>query len=164
MIKILIMDVDGVLSDGKIIYDETGKEIKNFDVKDGFGINMARKAGLHLCIISGRKSKVTELRARELLIEDVYQGVEDKLKTFEKVMHIKKLLPEEAAFIGDDLNDIRLMNAVGLSAAVADAAEETRKAAKIVLENKGGSGAVREFVEKILILNGIWEKTLNAYY
>lgn len=164
MIKILIMDVDGVLSDGKIIYDETGKEIKNFDVKDGFGINMARKAGLHLCIISGRKSKVTELRAGELLIEDVYQGVADKLETFRRVMQIKNLLPEEAAFIGDDLNDIKLMKAVGFSAAVADAVEETREAAKIVLENKGGSGAVREFVEKILKLNGVWEKTLSAYY
>lgn len=164
MIKILIMDVDGVLSDGKITYDETGKEIKNFDVKDGFGINLARKAGLNLCIISGRKSKVTELRARELQIEDVYQGVQDKLETFEKVMFIKNLRPEEAAFIGDDLNDIRLMKVVGFSAAVADAVEETRRTAEVVLESKGGSGAVREFVEKILKLNGVWEKTISAYY
>lgn len=164
MIKIFILDVDGVLSDGKIIYDETGKEIKNFDVKDGFGINLAKKAGIDLCIISGRNSKVTELRAKELGIEDVYQGVENKVETFQKVMSIKGLSPEEAAYIGDDINDIKLLKAVGFSAAVADATEETKKAAKIVLESKGGSGAVREFVEKILKLNGVWEKILNVYY
>jgi len=164
MIKLLILDVDGVLTDGRIIYDENGVEYKNFNVKDGLGIGLVKKAGILVYIISGRFSKVTELRAKELGVDKVFQNVDDKLEIFEQIKRETGVVNEEAAFIGDDINDLKLLKTVGFSAAVADASEDIKKHVSVVLQNPGGSGAVREFVEKILKNNGLWERITKQYY
>jgi|Wag4MinimDraft_13_1082653.scaffolds.fasta_scaffold00007_7 3-deoxy-D-manno-octulosonate 8-phosphate phosphatase (KDO 8-P phosphatase) len=164
MIKLLMMDVDGVLTDGKIIYDENGVEYKNFNVKDGLGINLMKKAGIFVYIVSGRFSKVTIQRAKELGVDKVYQNVRDKLEIFEQIKKETGITNEQSAFVGDDINDLKLLQTVGFSAAVADAAEEIKSYVSVVLQHSGGNGAVREFVEKILKNNGIWEKITKQYY
>lgn len=164
MIKLLLLDVDGVMTDGGIIYDENGIEFKKFDVKDGLGINLAKRAGIHICIISGRFSEVTNLRAAELGIDEVYQNVRDKQGQYEEIKLRLNIDDCEAAFIGDDINDLKLLRRVGFSATVSDADDSIKEHASAVMSKPGGCGAVREFIEKILKNNGIWEKTIEHYF
>jgi 3-deoxy-D-manno-octulosonate 8-phosphate phosphatase (KDO 8-P phosphatase) len=153
MIKALFFDVDGVLTDGRLYIDDRGREFKVFDTKDGHGIKMALAAGLRVAWISGRDSLATRVRARDLGVRTLYQGVGDKLARYEILCRRWGLRPAETAAMGDDEPDLPMLRAAGLSACPADATPAARRAARIVLEHPGGRGAVREFVELVLSRN-----------
>lgn len=163
MIKLLILDVDGVLTDGKIIYDENGHETKHFNVKDGLGIKLAQQSGVEVAVISGRNSKVTELRCVELGIKRYFTGIKDKTECFEKIKSETGVKDWETAFIGDDLNDLKLLKRVGFSATLADSFDYIKSETDYVTKQAGGDGAVREFIEQILKKNGTWENILNSF-
>lgn len=156
-IKLLILDVDGVMTDGSIILDNEGNELKRFHVRDGHGIKMLEKAGINVGIITGRKSKVVEIRAKELGIKDVHQKVFKKSLVFEQLLKKYKCDNENVAFMGDDVVDRELLKRAGLTAVPADAEEEAKKLADLVTERGGGRGAVREFIDLILKSSGLWD-------
>ncbi len=156
-IKLLILDVDGVLTDGSIILDSNGNELKSFHVRDGHGIKMLERAGIKTAIITGRKSRVVELRARELGITEVHQKIFKKSEIYEKLLNKYNLKDENVAFMGDDIVDQEIIKKVGLSAAPADAEEDVKDLVDIVMTRKGGRGAVREFIDIILKSTGLWE-------
>lgn len=157
-IKLLILDADGVLTDGQIVINDRGEETKSFHVRDGQGLVLLMDAGVEVIIITGRKSVALEHRARELGIQKIYQGVKDKGDLCRKLMKEKKLEKDHLCCIGDDLPDLPLFQQAGLSVAVADAVDEVRHAAGIITENKGGKGAVREICEIILKARQKWEE------
>jgi 3-deoxy-D-manno-octulosonate 8-phosphate phosphatase (KDO 8-P phosphatase) len=161
--RLLMMDVDGVLTDGRIIQDSYGHELKVFDVKDGHGIVMAHRAKLRTALISGRASDTITRRAQELGIELVFQKIWNKLEVYEKILSETQFAPDEIAYIGDDLVDIPLLRRVGLAVAVADAVDEVKAAAHLVTQRPGGQGAVRELIELILRAQGHWETLLERY-
>lgn len=162
-IKLLILDVDGVLTDGHIIFGRDGELMKNFHSQDGLGITAAHKAGLKTAIITGRESQIVQLRSSELKIMDVYQGAMNKVEALAALLEKYKLNVEEVAYVGDDLIDLPVMVQVGLSCAVANAVEEVKKHAHLVTSHRGGQGAVREVVEFILKSQGKWDDIVNAY-
>ncbi len=149
-IKLIICDVDGVLTDGKIILGNNGEELKAFHVRDGLGINLAQKQGIKFAIITGRISKIVEIRAKELNIIDVYQGIDDKLTVFKKIKKKYDLTESEIAYIGDDVNDIPILKKVGFAVTVADGVNEAKKYSDYITTRKGGQGAVREIIDFIL--------------
>ena len=153
MIKVLILDVDGVMTDGSIIYDNEGKEYKKFNVRDGFGIRLLKEMGIEVVIISGRTSNTTTIRAKELGIKEVYQGVGDKLALYEQLKMKNRWDDNEVAFIGDDINDVDLMKRVGISATTQDSFDYVKNDAQIVIPVGGGKGAVRYFIDYIMGLN-----------
>lgn len=157
-IKLLILDVDGVMTDGSIILDKNGNELKRFHVRDGHGIKMIGRAGIKVAIITGRKSKVVEIRAKELGITEVYQKIFKKSVVFEKLIKKYKCRDENVAFMGDDVVDRELLKRAGLSAAPADAEDEAKKLADFVAKRNGGRGAVREFTDLILKSSNLWKK------
>jgi 3-deoxy-D-manno-octulosonate 8-phosphate phosphatase (KDO 8-P phosphatase) len=157
------MDCDGVLTDGRLLLLENGDEQKWFSARDGLGLELWRRAGLKSGIISGRNSKAVERRARELQINYVRLGSDEKVKTFEEVLLEAEVADDEVAFMGDDLVDIPLMRRCELAIAVGDAAPETRQAAHYVTEARGGYGAVREAIELILKAQGRWRDLLEKY-
>lgn len=163
-IKLLILDVDGVLTDGGIILDNEGNEFKAFHVRDGHGIKMLHKAGIKVAIITGRHSKIVERRAHELGITEVYQRCHIKSVAYEHLIEKLGISDNEVAYIGDDIVDIPIFKRVALSAAVADATEETKAEAMIVTKNRGGRGAVREICDLILKSNGKWKELTDEYY
>jgi len=162
-IKLLLMDCDGVLTDGRIWILDEGDDQKAFSTKDGLGIDLLHRAGLKSGIISGRKSTAVERRARALGMEFVKLGDNDKIAAFEQTLSEAGVAANEAAFIGDDLNDIPLMLRVGLAIAVADAVQETRDRAHYITGVNGGSGAVRESIELILKAQGRWSEVIEKY-
>jgi 3-deoxy-D-manno-octulosonate 8-phosphate phosphatase (KDO 8-P phosphatase) len=162
-IRCLIMDVDGVLTDGRIVFASDGTELKCFDVKDGHGIVMAHRVGIETVIITGRRSDVVERRAEELGIKWVYQKVWDKLAKYEEVRAELGLEDGEVAFIGDDVVDVPLLRRVGLAISVADAHEAAKAAAHYVTHRPGGRGAVREAIELILQAQGLWSEATAKY-
>ena len=153
-IRALFLDVDGVLTDGRIYLDGRGNELKVFNTKDGHGLRKAADAGITVCWISGRSSPATAVRARELGVRLCYQGVRDKRARLETVRRRLGLSKAETASMGDDEPDIPMFEATGFSACPADAVAAARRAADVVLESNGGDGAVRELVELILKKNG----------
>jgi 3-deoxy-D-manno-octulosonate 8-phosphate phosphatase (KDO 8-P phosphatase) len=159
-IKCVAMDVDGVLTDGRIIIDSNGVETKNFDVQDGFGIVFLKKCGIKTAIISARKSGVIAHRAKDLKIDKVYAGVCPKLSAYERMLKEFKVLDEEVCFIGDDLPDLGVMRRCGVSVAVANAVSEVKQIADYVTVKGGGRGAIREIVELILQAQGHWDPKL----
>ena len=159
-IKCVAMDVDGVLTDGRIIIDSKGVETKNFDVQDGFGIVFLKKCGIKTAILSARKSGVIAHRAKDLKIDKVYVGVFPKLSAYERMLKELKVLDEEVCFIGDDLADLGVMYRCGVSVAVANAVSEVKQIADYVTVRPGGRGAVREVVELILQAQGHWDPKL----
>ena len=161
-IKAIFFDVDGVLSDGKIIYDETGKEIKNFNVKDGYIISHLKKAGILVGIITGRDSKIVSNRAAELKLDFCHQGIVDKYSVFEKLIAFHKLKKKQVAYIGDDINDLVVLRACGLSACPADALDYVKSEVDIITTSKGGEGVVREISDLILASKGILDKILKS--
>jgi 3-deoxy-D-manno-octulosonate 8-phosphate phosphatase (KDO 8-P phosphatase) len=163
-IKLLILDVDGVMTDGRITYDNNGGEIKSFDVKDGHGLKLLQRAGIKVGIITGRKSAVVERRAAELNIELVYQGVRDKLLPFNEILDKQSLLPEEVAYVGDDVVDLPVMRRVGFAATVADAVDDVKPFAHLVTKRDGGRGAVREICDFLLKESGRWAAVANRYF
>ncbi|RUM59791.1 MAG: 3-deoxy-D-manno-octulosonate 8-phosphate phosphatase [Persephonella sp.] len=154
-VKWIILDVDGVLTDGKIIYDSEGREIKVFCVKDGYGIHMAKKYGINFAIISGRKSKVVDIRAKELGIEEVYQLSTDKVKDYLKIKEKYKFNDDEVIYIGDDLQDIPLLKMVGFPITVPNSPKEVKKVAVYITSRNGGDGAVREVIDLVLRAKGL---------
>lgn len=162
-IKLLAMDVDGVLTDGRIILGNAGEELKAFNVHDGLGITLAHQAGLHTAIITGRESELVRRRGGELKIRDIYQKVADKAACIKMLLHKYRLSPAEVAFIGDDLNDVPLFLQVGLAAAVADATPEAKRHAHLVTQAGGGRGAVRELIVMILQAQGKWDTVVEKY-
>lgn len=162
-IRLLLMDCDGVLTDGRITLLSDGDEEKSFHTRDGHGIVLLHRAGLRSGIISGRTSTLVERRARELGMAFVKQGTWDKIKEFEEVLREAGVEEEEVAFIGDDMTDIPLMQRSELAVAVADASEETRMAAHYVTQVPGGFGAVREVCEIILKAQGHWADLMQRY-
>jgi 3-deoxy-D-manno-octulosonate 8-phosphate phosphatase (KDO 8-P phosphatase) len=153
-IRALFLDVDGVLTDGKVYLDGRGNELKVFDTKDGHGMRKAARAGITLCWISGRTSPATLRRARELGVPHCYQGVHDKGERIESVRRRLGLERDEMAAMGDDEPDIPMFEASGLSACPADAIAAVRRYVSMVMKNPGGRGAAREFIEEILKRNG----------
>lgn len=160
-IDMLVLDVDGVLTDGRIIYTDDGREIKAFDVRDGAGIRFWLEAGKQAAIISGRNSPAVARRAEELGIAQVFQGAGAKLPILRDLMTKAGLRPAEVCMIGDDLPDLPLVRQVGLGVAVADACAELRAAAHFVTRLPGGRGAVRETVEMLLKGQGRWRPLLE---
>jgi 3-deoxy-D-manno-octulosonate 8-phosphate phosphatase (KDO 8-P phosphatase) len=154
IIRALFFDVDGVLTDGRIYLAGDGTEFKVFDTKDGHGMRKAIAAGLKVAWISGRTSPATQARARDLGVHACFQGVRDKISKYEALRRRWKLEPEETAAMGDDEQDVAMMKAAGFSACPSDATDAARRAAVEVLEKPGGRGAVREFIERVLALNG----------
>ncbi|HCL81622.1 MAG: hypothetical protein A2077_05460 [Nitrospirae bacterium GWC2_46_6] len=163
-IKLLILDVDGVLTDGRIILDNDGNEFKAFHVRDGHGIKMLQKAGIKTAIITGRHSKVVERRAHELGITEVYQRCHIKSVAYDHLIEKMGITDGETAYVGDDIVDIPLFRRVGLSVAVADATDEAKAEAMLVTKNRGGMGAVREVCDLILKSNGKWKELSDEYY
>ena len=159
-IKMLILDVDGVMTDGRIILDNDGNEFKSFDVRDGHALKLAGRAGLVLAIITGRTSKVVERRMKELGISEVYQGAFDKISVYRKLLKKYDFSDEEIAYMGDDVVDVSVLDVVGLPAVPSDADAESTSRARFVSESRGGRGAVRDFVEKILRAQGVWESLI----
>lgn len=162
-IKLLLLDCDGVLTDGRISFLPNGDEQKTFHVRDGQGIVLLHRAGLRSGIISGRSSSLVERRAKELGIEFVRQGTWDKLDDFEEILEQAGVSSAETAFVGDDVADIPLMLRVGFAVAVADAVPETKKAAQLITQNSGGAGAVREVTDLILQAQGKWQELMSRY-
>jgi 3-deoxy-D-manno-octulosonate 8-phosphate phosphatase (KDO 8-P phosphatase) len=154
----LFFDVDGVLTDGRLFLGEDGTEFQVFDTKDGHGIKKALAAGLRVAWISGRNSRATETRARELGVAVVLQGVKEKLRVYQDLCEHWGVTTAETAALGDDEPDVPLLLAAAFSACPADAAEPARRAAKVILKRPGGHGAVREFIEYILRYNEIVER------
>jgi len=151
MIELLVLDVDGTLTDGKIIYTSNGDELKNFDVKDGLAIaSWTKKLNKKIAIITGRKSKLVEKRAKELEITHLYQGVDNKDEILQNILKEENLTWNQTAGIGDDLNDFKMLQKVGLSFCVADAVSDIQELCDVVCTKKGGEGAVREMIEYIL--------------
>jgi 3-deoxy-D-manno-octulosonate 8-phosphate phosphatase (KDO 8-P phosphatase) len=161
--RLLMMDVDGVLTDGRIMQDSHGRELKVFDVKDGHGIVMAHRAKLQTALISGRESETTVRRAQELGIALVFQKTWNKLEVYEKILADTKYTPDEVAYVGDDLVDIPLLRRVGLAVAVADAVDEVKATAHLITQRPGGRGAVREVIELILRAQGHWDQLIERY-
>ena len=162
-IKLLLMDCDGVLTDGRLWLLADGNEHKSFNTHDGLGLSLLHRAGLKSGIISGRRSQAVVRRAQELGIKFVRQGDPEKIEAFEEVLRQATVDEDEVAYVGDDLTDIPLMQRVELAVAVADAVEETRSAAHYVTQRKGGRGAVREVIEIILKSQGRWNDLVEEY-
>src|SRR3989338_7648592 len=162
-IKVLVMDVDGVLTDSGIIVDSKGGEIKKFNVLDGFGIVIAQKAGLKTAIITARLSKPVGHRAKDLRINKVYQNAFPKSIAYEKMLKEFSVKDNEVCFIGDDVPDLNILKRVGFAVTVPNAASGIKKHADYITQRRGGEGAVREVIELILAAQGKWQKILQDF-
>jgi 3-deoxy-D-manno-octulosonate 8-phosphate phosphatase (KDO 8-P phosphatase) len=163
-IELLLLDVDGVMTDGRIIWDTNGTEIKFFNVKDGHGIKLVQRAGIQIGIITGRISPVVDLRARELGIEILYQGALNKLDSYRTIKERTGLTDQQIAYMGDDVIDVPVMRRVGFSAAPADALPEVLHVADYVARARGGWGAVREVCDLLLKGRGMWQQLVVDRY
>jgi 3-deoxy-D-manno-octulosonate 8-phosphate phosphatase (KDO 8-P phosphatase) len=162
-INLLILDVDGVLTDGRIIYDDHGSQIKEFSVRDGLGIRLLMKAGIQVGIITGRTSKALVHRCKDLCIPFLFQGVKNKCAELDRLLKQTGIPPADTAYAGDDLPDLSVMKKVGIPIAVSDACSEVVSAAEFVTSAKGGHGAVREICEAILQSKGVWHQVLERF-
>lgn len=161
IIKLILLDVDGTLTDGGIYRGNSLEEFKKFNVKDGYIIVNSQKAGIDVGIITGKKSKIVEIRAEELKMKYLYQGISEKKAILDEIVKKTGLKKSEIAYMGDDLNDLKIMKEAGLAGAPADAVSEVREAADFISTKNGGHGAVREFIEYILKKDGKWEDFLR---
>ncbi len=159
-IKLVILDVDGVMSDGRIVIDDNGVQTRNFDIKDGMGSVALKMLGVEVAIITSKKSGAVRHRAAELKIERFYEGAKNKPEQFAEIIEDMQITPEEVCYVGDDLVDLSMMKRVGLPVAVADAVPDILEHAKYVTKARGGYGAVREVAELILKAQGKWDKLL----
>jgi len=163
-IKLLLLDVDGVLTDGRIIYDGQGNELKAFDVKDGHGLKMIQRAGIQVGIITGRSSEVVRRRAAELGIEILYQGALRKLEPYCEILEQHRLCDEQIAYVGDDIVDLPILQRAGFSATVADAVPDVLPLVDYVATRPGGRGAVREICDLLLRASGQWDTVTKRYF
>lgn len=162
LIKAIFFDVDGVLTDGKIIYDDNGKEIKTFHVRDGLIISYLKKAGVLTGAISGRESAAVTRRFAELKIDFCHQGIVDKAMVFEKLLVHYKLKSKEVAFIGDDLNDLPVFKLAGFAICPSDTYDYIKERADLVTNAKGGDGVLREVADLVLEARGFFDKWLKS--
>jgi 3-deoxy-D-manno-octulosonate 8-phosphate phosphatase (KDO 8-P phosphatase) len=163
-IKLILLDVDGVLTDGSIILGESNQELKIFNIKDGLGIKLAQAGGIEIGIITGRTSEAVKKRAHELAIKILYQAQPDKLKAYEQIKNDLGLKDDQIAYVGDDLNDLKLLQKVGFSTTVNDACDEVKAEADFITKTPGGKGAVREVIELILKSQGKWQGLIQKFY
>ncbi len=163
-VRLLVLDVDGVLTDGRIIWDTEGRESKQFDVRDGSAIKWLIRAGLTVAWLTGRSSPVVATRAQELGVREVVQGAKRKLPAFRALLRRTGCRAEHACYVGDDLPDIPVLRRAGLACTVADAPEEVKAVCQVVTRAPGGRGAVREIAERILRARGVWEELLARYH
>ena len=162
-VKLMIFDVDGVMTDGTLYYSERGEELKAFNIQDGHGIKMLKQYGVEVALITGRRSRAVELRAANLGIAHLYQGVEDKRGAYAALLEQLRLAAEQSGYMGDDLLDLPLITRCGFAATVAAAPEAVRKRAHYVARTGGGHGAVREVCEFILHAQGTLERAIGAH-
>jgi 3-deoxy-D-manno-octulosonate 8-phosphate phosphatase (KDO 8-P phosphatase) len=162
-IRLIVTDVDGVLTDGKIIYIGDNRETKEFHVRDGLAIKLAQKSGIAVAVVSSRKSGALERRCRELGISEIRQGAVSKAEETQKLAAALGMAFDEICYVGDDLPDLAPMMAAGISAAPADAVAEVRRAATWKLETRGGEGALRELVERLLRERGDWAAIVREF-
>ena len=164
MIELIVLDVDGTLTDGSIIYGNDGEELKSFDVKDGLAVaTWTKKLGKKAAIITGRNSQIVERRAKDLNITHIYQGVHNKLEVLQQILEEENLSMKNVAVIGDDLNDYTMLKAAGISFVPSDASSYVQHIAKVVCKSKGGKGAVREMIEYIVRYDAIEEEFINVW-
>jgi YrbI family 3-deoxy-D-manno-octulosonate 8-phosphate phosphatase len=159
-IRMILSDVDGVMTDGSIVLDNSGVETKSFHVRDGLGVKLWQDCGFHFGILTGRNSRIVKLRAAELGIAIVRQGFEDKLSAAREIFESLSLQPTEVCYIGDDLPDLPVLREVGLSATVSDGVDEVKAVSNWIMSKAGGQGAIRELVERLLKAQGRWEDCL----
>lgn len=164
-IKLLIFDIDGVLTDSKIIVSNDGNEFKNFDVKDGLGLVLVQKLGIKVAVITGKQSKIVQDRITSLGVEfeDIFQGQKNKIKAYETLKSKYNLDDQNIAYMGDDLPDLVLMNKVGLSATPADSIEIVKDYAGYICQKNGGNGAAREFCEYLIKQLGLYDKVIDDF-
>lgn len=162
-IKLLILDVDGVLTDGRIIYDSKGRDSKFFDVHDGLGVYLLKRAGVKVILITAKGSKTIKHRAKDMQVEEFYEDIFPKTKILAQILDKHKVAKEEICFIGDDLVDLSIMKAVGFPVAVANGSQEVKDAACYITRKSGGRGAVREVAELILKTQNRWEEAIAIY-
>lgn len=163
-VKVLILDIDGVMTDGRIVYSIYGDELRFFDVQDGLGITLLNRAGIKSIIITAKKSRIVKARARDLKVARTYNGYMDKLKALNKAIRKFRVNHEEICFIGDDLIDIPVLKRIGLAVSVPNAVDEVRDVAHYVTSRPGGRGAVREVCDMLLKAQGKWEAATSAYF
>ncbi|WDP88663.1 MAG: HAD-IIIA family hydrolase [Desulfobacter sp.] len=162
-IRLLLLDVDGVLTDGAITYTDKGEQIKSFNSKDGLGLRLLMDAGVGVGIVTGRTSGALLHRCNNLGIDLIFDGIKDKAAAFNSIVKKTGLKPDEMAFVGDDLMDLPAMTRAGLSFTVADAPEEVKKAADMTSDYPGGKGAVRQICETILKARGDWDNIVAGF-
>lgn len=162
-IKLLLLDVDGVLTDGRIIYDSRGEDVKAFDVHDGLGVYLLKKAGIKTILITAKGSRAIRPRARDMQVEAVFEDISPKSSVLDKILKKYNLELDEVCFVGDDLVDLCLMKKVGFPIAVFNASPEIKKVAAYITLKEGGRSAVREVAELILKAQGKWEELLDSY-
>jgi len=162
-IKLLILDVDGVLTDGRIIYDSKGSDLKLFDVHDGLGVHLLGKMGIKTILITAKNSKAIKPRAKDMHVEKVYGSIVPKTIVYDKILTEYKVSEEEVCFVGDDLVDIGIMKRVGLPISVPNACQEIKDLSLYTTEKRGGRGAVREVAELILKSQGLWQEAKELY-
>ncbi|MCP3940849.1 MAG: HAD hydrolase family protein [Desulfobacteraceae bacterium] len=162
-VKLLLLDVDGVLTDGQITYTDSGEQIKSFNSKDGLGLRLLMDNNIRVGIITGRKSNALVHRCRNLGIDLIFDGIKNKAEALDKIIKLTGISAPNIAFVGDDLIDLPAMIRTSISFTVPDAPEEVKLHASMVTSAKGGHGAVREICEAILKAQGLWEKLLNKY-
>jgi 3-deoxy-D-manno-octulosonate 8-phosphate phosphatase (KDO 8-P phosphatase) len=160
-IKLVILDVDGVMTDGRIVIDDNGVESRNFDIKDGMGVVVMMMSGVEVAIITSKKSGAVRHRAEELKIKRFYEGIKKKTEPYEEMLREMNITDAEVAYVGDDLVDLSMMKRVGLPIAVGDAVDDVKKCAAYVTRARGGYGAVREVAEMILKSQEKWDKVLS---
>jgi len=163
MVRLLILDVDGVLTDGRIVIDDRGMESKSFDVKDGHGLRLIMRADVHVVFLSGRESEATRHQASELGVMEVYQNIHKKVDVYEQILKDHGVEDRQVGYVGDDVIDLPVLKRVGFSAAVADASEEVKRFVDYVAMREGGRGAVREIIEFILKSQGRWDEVTARY-
>ncbi|MDY0132920.1 MAG: HAD-IIIA family hydrolase [Desulforegulaceae bacterium] len=161
--KLLLLDVDGILTEGTITYTSSGEELKSFSVKDGLGIRLLQNAGIKTAVVTARESEMVSRRCRELSINPVFQNIKKKRKVIEIIEKELKIKKENICCMGDDLIDIPLMQICGISATVPDSCEEVKNLAMYITKKQGGKGAVREVCELILKSKGLWEKSIESF-
>ena len=162
-IRLIVLDVDGTLTDGKIYYDSSGNEIKSFNVKDGMAITQAQNNGIDIAIITGRTSNIVERRAKELGIKYIYQGTHSKVDALKCILNLLNISLDEVMYIGDDINDIDIMKKVKYTACPRDAVQEVKNIANVISLKDGGNGAVREIIEMVLREQGKWTNIIEKY-
>lgn len=162
-IKLLLLDVDGVLTDGRIIYDSRGRDLKLFDVHDGLGVYLLKKSGIRTILITAKGSKAIGPRAKDMQVEAVFENISPKSQILDNALKKYKLVPDDVCFVGDDLVDLCLMKRVGLPIAVFNACAEIKQSASYITLREGGRGAVREVAELILKAQGKWQEAIDSY-